>query len=70
MAYRIVSEAVAGARRCGVSAALLTVRHQPDTVEIELVSRTGDDVRVHAVLPAGSTADGSGAVLRSRVQPA
>jgi hypothetical protein len=71
---RIVCAAVAGARQQGVRAARLTVRHRPGAVEIDLISVTGDDFRVQAVLPvgepAGSAASGCGAVPRGLVRPA
>ena len=73
-AYRIVQEALSGAHRHGVRAARLTVRHRPDAVEIEVVSVTGGDFRVHAVLPAPApapvTAPICGVLPRGRVRPA
>jgi signal transduction histidine kinase len=75
-AYRIAHEALTTAHRHGVGAARLTVHHRADAVEIEVAGVTGDDFRVHAVLPAGqptpppATASERGARPRGRVRPA
>ncbi|MGK5681451.1 sensor histidine kinase [Actinoplanes sp. URMC 104] len=73
-ACRIAEEALTGAHRHGVRAARLTVDQRPGAVEIEVVGTTGDEFRMHAVLPAPTPTPartaGRGARPRGRVRPA
>ncbi|MDY7087741.1 MAG: histidine kinase [Actinomycetota bacterium] len=69
-AYGVIVEALAGAYRHGVRDVRLAVRHRPGAVDIDVADRSGDEFRVHTVLPTGSAVLAGSAGAATVVRPA
>ncbi|GID32477.1 ATP-binding protein [Paractinoplanes brasiliensis] len=69
-AYGVIVEALVGAYRHGVRDVRLAVRHRPGAVDIDVAGMSGDEFRVHTVLPTGSAALAASAAAATVVRPA